>query len=65
MRNRSVEYLAYSEGSALLSEGLHRLRIEYAEVREEMPELSVNVEGGNIKGNINDVCNLYTSNGGK
>ena len=63
--NRSVEYLAYNEGAALLSEGLHRLRIEYAEVREEMPELSVNVEGGNIKGNINDVCNLYTSNGGK
>lgn len=57
--NRASEYLAYDEGALPLGEGLHRIRIEFAEVREELPELSVRIEGGNISGNISDVCELY------
>ncbi len=58
--NRSSEYLAYDEGSLRLGAGLHRIRIEYAEVREELPELSLKIEGGGISGNISDAAELYT-----
>ena len=63
--NRSSEYLAYDEGALLLGAGLHRIRIEYAEVREALPDLSVNVEGGNLSGNINEKQIFYFLNGGK